>query len=56
MEVALPSGLRGAAAVQVTADGAETASTVTADGVRFVLPARAGIPVTWRVGGVESSQ
>jgi hypothetical protein len=49
MEVALPSGLRAAATVRVTADATQVTSTVEAGTVRFVLPARADIPVTWRV-------
>jgi hypothetical protein len=48
-EVALPSGLRGEAAPAVTADGVPTAVTVEADVARFVLPGRAGRPVSWRI-------
>jgi len=50
MEVALPSGLRSAPAVRVTVDGTTAAATVDGDIVRFVLPARAGVPALWRVG------
>ncbi len=49
MEIALPSGLRGAAAVHVTTDGVDAAASVDAGVVRFVLPARAQISVPWRV-------
>ncbi len=49
MEVALPSGLRAAAALRVTTDGVETASTVSGDVVRFTLPARVDVAVPWRV-------
>jgi hypothetical protein len=50
MEVALPSGLREAATLRVTADGVETAATVSGDVLRFVLPGRADVAVPWRVG------
>jgi hypothetical protein len=49
MEVRLPGGLRGADTVHVTVDGADTPSTVAADTVRFVLPARAEAAVAWRI-------
>jgi hypothetical protein len=49
LEVALPSGLRGAPAVRVTVDGTPTASTIDADRVHFVLPVRAGTAIAWRV-------
>ena len=49
MRVALPSGLRGAAALRVTVDGAVVESTVTTDVVRFVLPGHAGSPVAWQI-------
>lgn len=49
IEVALPSGIRGAAAPRVNVDGVLTAATVEADVARFVLPARAGTAVSWRI-------
>jgi hypothetical protein len=49
MEVALPSGLRSAAAVRVIVDGAATAATVADGLVRFLLPARVDQPVAFRV-------
>jgi hypothetical protein len=48
MEVALPSGLRDAA-VQVTVDGAATEATVAGGIARFLLPARADLPVAFHI-------
>ena len=48
MDVALPSGLRTAAA-HVIVDGAATAATIADGSVRFLLPARADHPVAFRI-------
>ena len=49
MEVALPSSLREMPEVHVTADGSPADATVTAGIAQFVLPARAGSPVSFRI-------
>jgi hypothetical protein len=49
MEVALPSALRAADSVRVTADGVDVDSTVADGTVRFVLPASARASARWRV-------
>lgn len=49
MEVALPSGLHGAAVLHVTVDDIDTNATVADGVVRFVLPGRAEAAAAWRV-------
>lgn len=49
MEVALPSGLRGAATVHVSVDGNAVGSTVQGDIARFSLAARREARVDWRI-------
>lgn len=55
MQVALPSGLRDAPAVRVTATGVPVPASVVAGVAHFTLPAQGGRPAAWEIEADQQS-